>query len=96
MAPVLMPALLSGLAGNIVGLERPRASPLLASFEVKGSVKGVEGGPLMSGAPEPSHEVDLDLQVPDSVDDVIKYETYSWEMSQQDSPIPDVNSEDIT
>ena len=45
MAPVLMPALLSGLAGNIVGLERPGASPLLASFEVKGSAKGFEGGP---------------------------------------------------
>ena len=27
MAPVLTPALLSGLAANIVGLERPRASP---------------------------------------------------------------------
>ena len=50
----------------------------------------------MSGAPRPFHEVGLDLQVPDSVDDVIKYETYSWEMSQQDSPIPGVNPEDIT
>ena len=30
------------------------------------------------------------------MDDVIKYETYSQEMSQQDSPIPDVNPEDIT
>ena len=77
MATVLMPALLPGLAANIVGLERPVASPLLASFEVKGSVKGIEGGPPMSGAPRPSHEVDLDLPVPDSMDDVVKYETYS-------------------
>ena len=90
-----MPALLSGLAANIVGLERPVASPLLASFEVKGSAKGFGGGPPMSGAPGPSHEVDLDLPVPDSMDDVVKYETYSWETSQQDSPIPDVNPEDI-
>ena len=45
MAPVLMPALLSGLAGNIVGLERPRASPMSASLEVKGNAKGFEGGP---------------------------------------------------
>ena len=96
MAPVLMPALLSGLAANIVGLERPVASPLLASFKVKGSTKGFEGGPLMSGAPGPSHEVDLDLPVPNSVDDMVKYETYSQETSQQDSPIPDVNPEDIT
>ena len=41
MAPVLMPALLSGLAGNIVGLERPRMSPPSASFEAKGSMGGV-------------------------------------------------------
>ena len=91
-----MPALLSGLAGNIMGLERPGASPLLAFFEVKGSTKGFERGPLRSGAPGPFHEVDLNLPVPDSVDDVVKYETYSREMSQQDSPIPDVNPEDIT
>ena len=90
-----MPELLSGLAGNIVGLERPRTSPLSASFEVKGSVKGFEGGPPMSGAPGPSHEVDLNLPVPDSMDDVVKYKTYSQETCQQDSPIPDVNPEDI-
>ena len=96
MASVLMPALLSALAGNIVGLERPGASPLLASFGVKGSAKGSEGGPLMSGAPGPSHEVGLNLPVTDSMDDIVKYETYSRETSQQDSPIPDVNPEDIT
>ena len=95
MTPVLMPALLSGLAGNIVVLERPGASPLSASFEVKGSAKGFEGGPLMSGAPRTSHEVDLNLPVPNSMDDMVKYKTYSREMSQQDSPIPDVNPEDI-
>ena len=50
----------------------------------------------MSGAPRPSHEVDLNLPVPDSMDDVVKYETYSRETSQQYSPIPDVNPEDIT
>ena len=96
MAPVLMPALLSGLAGNIVGLERPRASPLLASFEAKGSVKGFARGPPKSGDPGPFHEVGLDLQIPDSMDDVLKYKPYSRETSQQDSPVPDVNPEDIT
>ena len=90
MPPVLTPALLSGLAANIVGLERPATSPLSASFEVKDSRKGFEGGPPMSGAPGPSH-----VPVSDSVDDVIKYEPYSRETSQQDSPIPDVNPEDI-
>ena len=95
MSPVLMPALLSGLAANIVGLERPRASPMSAAFEVKSSTKGFEGGPLMSGAPRPSHELDLNLPVPDSADDMIKSEPYSQGTSQHNSPIPDVNPEDI-
>ena len=95
MAPVLTPALLSGLAANIVGLERPATSPLSASFEVKDSRKGFEGGPPMSGAPGPSHDGGPNIPVSDSVDDVIKYEPYSRETSQQLSPIPDVNPEDI-
>ena len=95
MAPVLTPALLSGLAANIVGLERPATSPLSASFEVKDSRKGFEGGPPMSGAPGPSHDGGPNIPVSDSVDDVIKYKPYSWETSQQLSPIPDVNPEDI-
>ena len=45
MAPVLTPALLSGLAGNIVGLERPRMSPPSASFEAEDSVGGLQGDP---------------------------------------------------
>ena len=95
MAPVLMPALLSGLAANIVGLERPATSPLSASFEVKDSTKGFGGGPPMSGAPGPSQDGGPDVAVSDSVDDVIKYEPYSRETSQQYSPITDVNLEDI-
>ena len=95
MAPVLMPALLSGLAANVVGLEGPATSLLSASFEVKDSTKGFGGGPPMSGAPGPSHDGGPNVPVTDSVDDVIKYEPYSWEVSQQLSPIPDVNPEDI-
>ena len=56
MAPVLTPALLSGLAANIVGLRRPTTSPLSASFEVKDSTEGFGGGPPVSGAPGPSHD----------------------------------------
>ena len=95
MAPVLTPALLSGLAANIVGLRRPATSPLLASFEVKDSTEGFGGGPPVSGAPGPSHDGGRDVAVSDSVDDVIKYEPYSRETSQQYSPITDVNLEDI-
>ena len=90
-----MPALLSGLAANILGLERPATSPLSASFEVKDSTKGFGGGPSVSGAPGPSHDGGPNVTVSDSVDDVIKYEPYSRETSQQYSPITDVNPEDI-
>ena len=95
MAPVLTPALLSGLAANIVGLRRPATSPLSASFEVKDSTEGFGGGPPVSGAPRPSHDGGRNIAVSDSVDDVIKYEPYSQETSQQYSPITDVNPEDI-
>ena len=96
MAPVLMLALLSGLAGNLVGLEKPGASPLLTSFEIKGSMKGFGSGLLMSGAPGTPLGVDLDLPVSNSMDDMVKCETFSREMSQQDSPIPDVTLGDIS
>ena len=96
MAPVLMPALLSGLAGNIVGLEKPRASPLSTSFEIRGSMKGFGSGPPMSGGPGTPIAVDLNLPVPDSLDDIVKCETFSHEMSPQDSPIPGVTTGDIS
>ena len=84
MAPVLTPALLSGLAGNIVGLERPGMSPPSAFFEAEGSLGGFARGPPKSGAPRPSPEVGLNLPIPTSMDDVLKYEPYSQETSQQD------------
>ena len=96
MAPVLTPALLSGLAGNIVGLERPRISTPSASFEAEGSMGGFARGPPKSGAPSPSHEVGLSLPIPTSMEEVLKYEPYSREMSQQDSPVLDFPPEDIT
>ena len=96
MAPVLMPALLYGLTGNIVGLEQPRIPTQLASFEAKGSMGGLARVPLKSGAPDSSCEVDLDLPIPASMEEVLKYKASSREMSQQDSPMLDVNPEDIT
>ena len=96
MAPILTPTLLSGLASNLVGLEKFRASPLLSSFEIKDSTKGFASGPSMSGAPGAPLEVDLDLMVPNSLDDMVKCETFSHEMSQPDSPTPDVTLGDIS
>ena len=51
--------------------------------------------PLKSGTPGPSHEVDLNLLMPDSVEEVLKYEPSSRGMSLHDSSVPDVNPEDI-
>ena len=96
IAPVLTSALLSGLAGNIVGLEKSGVSPLSSSFEIKGSIKGFGSGLTLSGPPRTCLEVDLDLAIPDSVDDMVECETFSQEMSQQDSPIPDVAPGDIS
>ena len=95
MAPVLTPALLSGLTANMGGLERPTTSPWSASLEVKDCKKGFGGEPPVSGPPGPSHDGGPDVAVSDSVDDMIKFEPYSRETSQQYSPITDINPEDI-
>ena len=94
MEPVLMPSLLSGLTGNIVGLERPGIPTPLAFSEAGGGM-GLASVPLKSGAPGPSREVDLNLLMPASMEEVLKYEPSSQGMSQHDSPVPNVNPEDI-
>ena len=94
MAPVLTPSLLSGLTGNIVGLERPGIPTPSASSEAKRGMGGLARVPLKSGAPGPSREADLNLLMPASME-VLKYEPSSRGMSQHDSPVPDVNPEDI-
>ena len=95
MAPVLMHSLLSGLTGNIGGLELPRIPTLSASSEAGGGMVGLARVPLKSGAPGPSREADLNLLMPASVEEVLKYEPSSRGMSQHDSPVPEVNPEDI-
>ena len=95
MAPVLTPALLSGLTANMGGLKRPTTSPFLASFEVQDCKKGFGGEPPVSGPQGPSHDGGPDVAVSDSVDDVIKFEPYSRETSRQYSPITEVNPKDI-
>ena len=56
---------------------------------------GLARVPLKSGAPGPSREADLNLLMPTSMEEVLKYEPSSWGMNQHDSPVPDVNPEDI-
>ena len=95
MAPVLMPSLLSGLTGNIVGLERPGIPTPSTSSEASGSVGGLARVPLKSRAPGPSREADLNLLMPASMEEVLKYEPSSRGTSQHDSPVPNEDPEDI-
>ena len=90
MAPVLTPSLLSGLTGNIVGLEWLGILTLSASFEAKGGLGDLAKIPLKSGAPGPSREVDLNLPVPTSMEEVLKCEPSSQGTSQHDSPLLNV------
>ena len=91
-----MPTLLLGLASNLVRPEKSRASPLSSSFEIKDSTKCLESRPLLSGAPGTTLDVDLDLIIPNSMDDIVKAETFSHETSQPGSPIPDVTPGDVS
>ena len=95
MTPVLMPSLLSGLTGNIGGLEQPGILTLPASFEAGGGMGGLAGTPLKSEAPGPSCEVDLIPPMPANKEEVPKCEPSSQGTSQRDSPMLDVNPEDI-
>ena len=51
--------------------------------------------PLESGAAGPSREVDPNLPMPASKEEAPKYEPPSRGMSQGDSPVLDINPEDI-
>ena len=87
--------MLSGLTGNIVGLEQPGILTPSASFEAEGGMGGLAEIPLKSEVPGPSNEAGLIPPMPASKEEVPKYEPSSRGMSQHDSPVLDVNPEDI-
>ena len=66
-----------------------------ASFEADGGMGGLVGIPLKSEAPGPSCEADIIPSMPTSKEEVPKYKPSSRGMSQCDSPVLDVNPEDI-
>ena len=95
MTPVLTPSLLSGLVGNIRELEQPGIPTQPATFVARGSMCGHEGMPLTSEAPGPSCEADSICPMPSSKEEVPKCKPPSHKTSQRDSPVFDVNPEDI-
>ena len=94
LTSVLMPSLLSGLVGNIRGLEQPEIPTQPAPFGVGGSIGGHAGIPLKSEAPGPSCEVDL-IPPMSASKEVSKCKPANQEMSQHDSPVFNVNPEDV-
>ena len=58
IAPVLTPSLLSGLVGNIRGLEKPEIPTQPVPFEAEDCMGGRGWKPLKLEAPGPSHDVD--------------------------------------
>ena len=95
MTPGLMPSLLSGLVGNIGGLEQLGILTQPATFEAEGGMCGHARIPLKSEAPGPSCEADLIPPMPASKGEVSKCELPSHKISLRDSPVFDVNPEDI-
>ena len=94
ITPVLTPSLLSGLVGNIRGLEQPEIPTQPAPFEAGGSMGGSVGIPLKSEVPGPSHSAGLIPPMPASKGEVSKCEPPNQKMSQHDSPMFNVNPED--
>ena len=86
-----MSSLLSGLVGNIQGLEQPEIPTQPAPFEAGGGMGGHVGIHLKSEAMGPSHNVGLIPTMPASKGEVSKCEPPNQEMSQCDSPVFNIN-----
>ena len=95
IAPVLTPSLLSGLVGNIRGLEKPEVPTQPIPFEAGDGMWACGWIPPKTEAPGPSHEVGVISQTPASQGEVSKHEPPNQGMSQHDSPVFEVNPEDV-
>ena len=93
IVPVLTPSLLSGLVGNIRGLEKPEIPTQPAPFEAVDGMGGCGRIPLKSEAPGPSHDAGMISQTPASKGKVSKCEPPDQGMSQYDQLMFEVNPE---
>ena len=94
IAPILTPSLLSGLVGNIRGLEKPEIPTQPTPFEAGDGMGGHGWIPLKSEAPGLSHDVGVIPQTPASKGEVSKCEPQDQGMSQCDLLVFEVNPED--
>ena len=96
IAPVLTPSLLSGLVGDIHGLEKPEIPTQPVPFEAGNSVGAHGWIPPKPEAPSPSHEVGMIPQTPMSKGEVSKPEPPDQGASQPDLLVFEVNPEEVT
>ena len=94
IAPALTPSLLSGLVGNIHGLEKPEIPTQPIPFEAEDGMGAHGWIPPKSEAPGPSHEVGVTPQTPASKREVSKHKPLDQGISQHDQLMFEVNPED--
>ena len=95
IAPVLTPSLLSGLMGNIHGLEKPEIPTQPIPFEAGDGVGARGWIPPKTEAPGPSHEAGVIPQTLASKGEVSKRELLDQETSQHDPLVFEVNPEEV-
>ena len=94
IAPALTSSLLSGLVGNICGLEKPEIPTQPIPFEEEDGMGGCGWIPPKPEALGPSHNMGMTPQTPASKGEVSKHEPLDQGMSQHDQLMFEVNPED--
>ena len=95
IAPVFTPSLLSGLVGNIHGFEKPEVPTQPVPFEAGIGMAAREWIPPKTEAPGPSHEAGVISPTPVSKGEVSKHEPSDKGTSQRDSPMFQVDPEEV-
>ena len=95
IAPVFTSSLLSGLVGNIRGFEKPEVPTQPVPFEAGVGMAANEWIPPKMEAPGPSHEVGVIPLTPVSKGEVSKHEPSDKGTSQLDSPMFEVDPEEV-
>ena len=95
IAPVFTPSLLSSLVGNIHGFKKPEVPTQPVLFEVGVGMAACEWIPPKTEAPGLSHEAGMIPPTPVSKGEVSKHEPLDKWMSQHDSPVFEVDPEEV-